>query len=369
MCLLCFDVCFVNKEYNVRRHFKTTHQTFDNEFPPASTARQTKVRALIQSYERSSTTLFRALNMRQSSMAASLRAAWILSKKKRPFTDSETVKECMLAAVEEVVADPKVKDQVITSIKSIPLSDTTTGRRVELLATEVFDTLLSRLKAAEVMSLAVDESTDNADVAQLCLYVRVFFFFLFFDGDRFTEGLLALIPLEGRTTGEIIFDKIVTFFKDNGLDLQRVNLLVTDGAPSMAGKSKGLRARLSAIAPKMQSLHCVIHRSVLCSQLSVNFKHTMECVTAIINLIRSTSSLQHRLFRQLLADMSADHTDLLLHNIRWLMCDVFHHLNCLNLSLQGRDRTVIDTVEKITAFQRKLDLFTLDLNGRLSHSQ
>lgn len=76
--------------------------------------------------------------MRQSSMAASLRAAWILSKKKRPFTDSETVKECMLAAVEEVVADPKVKDQVITSIKSIPLSDTTTGRRVELLATELF---------------------------------------------------------------------------------------------------------------------------------------------------------------------------------------------------------------------------------------
>lgn len=143
-------------------------------------------------------------------------------------------------------------------------------------------------------------------------------------------------------------------------------------------------------------------------------KHTMECVTAIINFIRSTSSLQHRLFRQLLADMSADHTHLLLHNnLRWLslanslkrvcdlkseiitflgeckskkadaflsqmldvnfvadmcfLCDIFHHLNSLNLSLQGRDRTVIDTVEKITAFQRKLDLFTLDLNGRLSH--
>lgn len=118
---------------------------------------------------------------------------------------------------------------------------------------------------------------------------------------------------------KFIFDKIVSFFKDNGLDLQRVNLLVTDGAPSMTGKSKGLRARLSAIAPKMQSLHCLIHRSVLCSQLSVNLKHTMEYVTAIINFIRSTSSLQHRLFRQLLADMSADHTDLLLHNnIRWL---------------------------------------------------
>lgn len=49
-------------------------------------------------------------------------------------------------------------------------------RRVESLALDVFETLLDKLRKAEVMSLAVDESTDNSDVAQLCLYVR------FFDG-------------------------------------------------------------------------------------------------------------------------------------------------------------------------------------------
>ncbi|QQP35653.1 Uncharacterized protein FKW44_023937 [Caligus rogercresseyi] len=45
----------------------------------------------------------------------------------------------------------------------------------------------------------------------------------------------------------------------------------------------------------------------------------MDDVMAIINFIRSTSSLQHRLFRQLLVEMNAEHYDLLLHNdVRWL---------------------------------------------------
>ena len=35
--------------------------------------------------------------------SASLRGAWILGKKKTQFTDAETVKECMLASIEEVV--------------------------------------------------------------------------------------------------------------------------------------------------------------------------------------------------------------------------------------------------------------------------
>lgn len=271
-------------------------------------------------------------------------------------------------------------------------------------AGDVFDTLLARLRTAKFLSLAVNESTDNQDVAQLCLYVR------FLDGDCFREELLGLIPVEGRTTDEILFDKIVAFFKDNELDLEKINLLVTDGAPSMTGKIKGLCARLSALAPKMQSLHCLIHQSVLCSQLSGELKNTMETVTSMINFIRASS----RLFRQLLADVSAEHTDLLLHNnIRWLsqanslkrvcdlrddiitflsecknkraesflskmrdnkfvaqmsfLCDIFQHLNNLNLGLQGRGKTVVEVVEKITAFQTKLDVFKADLENRLVH--
>lgn len=58
----------------------------------------------------------------------------------------------------------------------------------------------------------MDESIDNSDVAQLCLYVR------FFDGECFCEDLLGLIPLEGKTSGEILFTNIAACFEENNLN-------------------------------------------------------------------------------------------------------------------------------------------------------
>ena len=82
---------------------------------------------------------------------------------------------------------------------------------------------------------------------------------------------------------------------------------------------KELVARLAAVAPHTQFLHCIIHQVVLCAKLSGDLKNTMDTVMNIVNFIRSTSSLQHRLFRMLPADASTEHTDLLVHNdVRWL---------------------------------------------------
>lgn len=106
---------------------------------------------------------------------------------------------------------------------------------------------------------------------------------------------MGLLPLDGHTTGEILFEKISSFFEDNDLDMKRVCMLVTDGAPSMAGKFSGLAARWSTVVPQMTVLHCIVHQTVLCAKLSDHLKTTMDNVMAIINFIRSTSSLQHRL--------------------------------------------------------------------------
>lgn len=409
MCLLCNECVAVLKDYNVRRHHIEKHAAFRTNFPEGSPERAAKIQSLTASYNRSCTTMKRTCTAQERATAASLRVSWILAKKKRPFTESETVKDCMLAVVDEVLTDDKVKTSVTSAIKQVPLSDTSNIRRVDILATDVFETLLKELRKADTMAVAVDESTDRTDTAQLCMYVR------FFDGKVFKEELLGLLPLDGHTTGEILFEKISSFFEDNDLDMKRVCMLVTDGAPSMAGKVSGLAARWSAVAPQMTALHCIVHQTVLCAKLSDHLKTTMDNVMAIINFIRSTSSLQHRLFRQLLSEMSAEHQDLLLHNdVRWLskgkalerfcdlreeitaflrssklkraatyltqilddnfmadvyfLCDIFRHLNDLNVGLQGRDKTVIDLVEQMGAFQVKLDIFTTDLStGRMLH--
>lgn len=146
--------------------------------------------------------MVRSCTAQERAAAASLRVCWILVKKKRPFTDSETVKECMLAVVDEVINDEKIKVSVSSAIENVPLSDSSNIRRIEVLASDVFEMLLDDLKKTDVMSIAVDESTDRTDNAQLCIYVR------FFDGKCFREELLGLLPLEGHTTGEIMFEKI-----------------------------------------------------------------------------------------------------------------------------------------------------------------
>lgn len=50
------------------------------------------------------------------------------------------------------------------------------------------------------------------------------------------------------------------------------------------------------------------------------------------------------------------------------LTDIFGHLNQLNVQLQGRGKTIVDLVEKLESFSKKLELFYSDLSsGRLLH--
>lgn len=65
--------------------------------------------------------------------------------------------------------------------------------------------------------------------------------------------------------------------------------------------------------------HCLIHQTVLCATLSEQFAEEMNTMMKLINFLRASSSLQHRLLREFLEDVEANANDLLLHNnVRWL---------------------------------------------------
>uniref|UniRef100_UPI00358DDDAA SCAN domain-containing protein 3-like n=1 Tax=Myxine glutinosa TaxID=7769 RepID=UPI00358DDDAA len=315
----------------------------------------------------------------------------------------------MVTVLEELTTD-KSMDGIIASVKQVPLSARSTTRRIEALSDAVQGVIIEGLSQANYFSLAIDESTDNTDVAQLCVYVR------YVDGKVFREELLSLILLEGHTTGDIIFTKLEELFRLHSLSFEKINLIVTDGAPAMVGKRRGLVSRLKELAPQMHGLHCLIHQSVLCARLSGELKEVMDKVMRVINFVRGISSTQHRLFRQLVAESEeATHDDLLLHNyVHWLsegkaldrfcalldevkaflrlskiraaadhlallgdekfmsnvafLADIFVHLNKLNLHLQGRGKTIVDMVEKLESFTRKLELLESDIStGRLLH--
>jgi len=54
----------------------------------------------------------------------------------------------------------KMKKMVVELLQKVQLSDCTATRRVEALAGECLSNLLSDIKKAEVMSLAIDSSCD-----------------------------------------------------------------------------------------------------------------------------------------------------------------------------------------------------------------
>lgn len=158
MFLLCNDCWAIGKDYNLRKHFLTKHCEFDQTFPPGSDVGQIKILCLNENYEHYRVVFSRPCSGQQRATAASLRVTWILGKKKEPFYR-------FIAGLHEVITDNKMKEQVLASVKSILMSDVSTGRRMDVLPSEVFETFLTQLMKAKVMSSAVDESTDISDTA------------------------------------------------------------------------------------------------------------------------------------------------------------------------------------------------------------
>ncbi len=98
------------------------------------------------------------------------KATFILSNKiakyNKPFEDAEFIKECMMEAV-SVIFPTAIHD-----IKSILLSRRTVVRRIGALSANIHEQLLNRIKNFKWFSIALDESTDLQDKAQLLIFIK-----------------------------------------------------------------------------------------------------------------------------------------------------------------------------------------------------
>jgi len=144
--------------------------------------------------------------------------------------------------------------------------------------------LTDDIKNAECISLAVDESTDSIDNAQLSVFVR---YYSEAKG-TFCEDILGLKTLHGHTRGEDIYEAIMQMLKEMGIDLKTVVSIATDGAPAMIGREKGAVQRLKEHHPDLLSYHCIIHQSVLCSNLGKEYSDVIETIMKRVNYLRAS---------------------------------------------------------------------------------
>ncbi|XP_069470077.1 general transcription factor II-I repeat domain-containing protein 2-like [Ambystoma mexicanum] len=388
VCLICQNIVSVFKEYNLRRHYETQHK--DKYDCLVGEVRKDKILKLKNTLTAQQNTFVKQKQLNISSLRASFQVAKLIARTDRPFMEGEFVKECLLSVAKEMC--PEKADLFST----VSLSGPTLTRRIEEMGDNLYQHLQNLTKKLSYFSLALDESNDVRDSAQLLIFIRG-------TNDNFevTEELAVLQSIKGTTTGEDIYEKVCQTLNGLELDWAKLASVTTDGAPSMVGSKKGVIAHINQEMDKHNyshpiAIHCLIHQQALCSK-SLKFDSVMTIVVSCVNFIRA-HALKHRQFQEFLSELNADYGDVLYHTeVHWLsrgrvlkrfydllpqitafllsknkevpelndaewkwhlafLTDVTELLNSFNVQLQGKGKLICDMQSHVKAFEVKLGL-------------
>ncbi|XP_062422358.1 general transcription factor II-I repeat domain-containing protein 2-like [Pungitius pungitius] len=298
VCLLCGESVAVLKEYNLRRHYETKHADKNKNMDMEQ--RLQKAEELKRGLKSRQALFKKAKSQGQAAVKASFILAEEIAKSARPFTEGDFIKNCMIKVCDEVCPE---KRQLFLNVS---LNRNTIAERVDQLSINLKEQLVKKGKDFIAYSLAVDESTDISDIAQLSIFIRGVDSSL-----SVTEEFLALRPMHGTTTGHDLYEEVSRCVNEMELPWEKLVGLTTDRAPAMCGHRSGLVAK---IREKMQeenatgeltAYHCIIHQEALCGK-ALKMEHVMSIITRTVNFIRA-KGLNHRQFKAFLTELETEH--------------------------------------------------------------
>lgn len=99
-------------------------------------------------------------------------------------------------------------DKFARKIKTIPLSNDTVARRINMMSEDVEQQLIRKIKKSKIYALQLDESTDIVGKSLLLIYIR----YVDWDEKEIKEEFLKCLERKGHTTGHEIFTTISGYF-------------------------------------------------------------------------------------------------------------------------------------------------------------
>ena len=230
-----------------------------------------------------------------------------IAEKGKAFSDGEFVKHCLMIFAEWACPEKKYL------IEQTSLSRFTVGRRTDALSSNLEDILAENASKFSYYSLALDESTDITDTAQLVVFIRGV-------TDEFQiKEFVDLASMKSTTTGDDLTLEVLKMTKKFQLNPKKLSGLTTDGAPAMVGKHKGFcKTFLEAFgAQKVVLNHCITYQENLCNKV-LDGIDIMKEVVHCVNYIRSRG-LNHWQFKVFLKELDCDYPNITyFSSIRWL---------------------------------------------------
>ena len=219
-----------------------------------------------------------------------------IAKKSKPFSKGEFIKECLVDSSALLCPEKKRRLRSVT-------------RRIEDIAGNLEIQLQSKADNFKLFSLALDESCEARDTAQLLIFIcgitKDF---------EVTKELAAMQSMKGTTTGSDLFTEVNACFDQLGLKWDKLASVRTDGCPKLTGKNVGLLKRMQDKVTevtselKMVFLHCIMHQNVLCKSV-LKLKHVIDAITKTVNFTRARA-LNHRQFVSHLEENENEHGDI-----------------------------------------------------------
>ena len=158
------------------------------------------------------------------------------------------------------------------------LSSTICEELVQLMGRRVLDEIISRIKRSRYYSVILDSTPDEGHVDQLTLVFR------FMEHATPVERFVTFMPNQGHKAQEM-FDGLMKFLHEHGLDLKNCRGQSYDNASAMSGRYNGLQAKvaernkLAAWIPCAgHSLNLVGKAAAECCAAAISFFDFLECL-------------------------------------------------------------------------------------------